>query len=122
MDAAERSLETATDGQQIDFLRAGGNPSLSLDVRSSDSVTKGTGLIWLVICVIGILLLVGPGRKGQILVFGQRLFLIIAIAGLAAWLLTTGDLKAVGLLCCIGGALGLAVTIAVSQLRTNQTA
>ena len=91
-------------------------------MRSSDSVTKGTGLIWLVICVIGILLLVGPGRKGQILVFGQRLFLIIAIAGLAAWLLTTGDLKAVGLLCCIGGALGLSVTIAVSQLRTNQTA
>jgi len=113
-------FDIPTDGQQIDFLRVGGNPALSLDVRSSDSVTMGTGLIWLVLCVIGILLLIGPGRHGKSLIFCQRLFLILALAGLAGWILTTGDLRAFGLMACIGGAIGLAATTVIARLR-NQT-
>lgn len=110
-------FEIPTDGQQIDFLRGGGNSLLSLDVRSSDSVTRFTGLIWLAICVVGILLLINPGRKGQMMVFCKRLFLILAIAGLAAWLVTSGDLKSFGLVLCIAGSLGLAVLVTVGQLR-----
>ena len=110
-------FDIPTDGDRIDFLRVGGNPSLSLDVRSSKSVAQGSGLIWAVLCGVGILLLVAPGRRGRALEFCQRLFLIVTVAGFAAWLLTTGDLKAVGLLCCILGAIGLAITIATTQLR-----
>ncbi len=113
-------FDIPTDGQQIDFLRVGGNPALSLDVRSSDSVTKGAGLIWLVLCVIGILLLIGPGRNGKPMVFCQRLFLILAIAGLAGWILTTGDLRAFSLMMCIGGAIGLAATTAIGHLRNQR--
>ena len=113
-------FDIPTDGQQIDFLRVGGNPTLSLDVRSSDSVTKGAGLIWLVLCVIGILLLIGPGRNGKPLAFCQRLFLILAIAGLAGWMLTTGDLRAFGLMMCIGGAIALAATTAIGHLRNQR--
>ena len=112
-------FDIPTDGQQIDFLRVGGNPTLSLDVRSSDSVTKATGLIWLVLCVIGILLLIGPGRAGKPLIFCQRLFLILAIAGLAGWILTIGDLRTFSLINCIAGAIGLAVTTAIGQFRNQ---
>ncbi len=109
-------FDIPTDGRQIDFLRAGGNPALTIDVRSSDSVARGTGLIWLALCVIGIMLLIGPGRKGQPLVFCQRLFAILAIAGLAAWIFTIGDLKSFGLLMCIVGSVAFATTAVLARV------
>lgn len=110
-------FEIPADGQRIDFLRVGGNPELTLDVRSSDSVTKVTGVIWLILCGIAIMMLAGPGSKGEVFVFSQRLFLILAVSGLVAWLVTTGDLKAFGLFLCIAGAISLAITTTISQLR-----
>ena len=110
-------FDIPTDGQQIDFLRVGGNPILTLDVRSSDSVTKGTGVIWLILCGIAIVMLGGPGRNGLVFIFCQRLFLILAIAGLVAWLVTSGDLKEFGLLLCVTAAIALAVTVTIRQLR-----
>ncbi|MFO1003147.1 MAG: hypothetical protein U0936_22670 [Planctomycetaceae bacterium] len=109
-------FEIPTDGQRIDFLRVDGNPALALDVRSSESVHKGFGLIWLAVCVIGILLLIGPARRGQSLVFCLRLFLILAISGLVAWLFIAGDLKDLGLVLCLAGALGTAITTAILKL------
>ena len=109
-------FDIPTDGRQIDFLRAGGNPALTIDFRSSDSVARGTGLIWLALCVIGIMLLIGPGRKGQPLVFCQRLFAILAIAGLAAWIFTIGDLKSFGLLMCIVGSVAFATTAVLARV------
>jgi hypothetical protein len=116
-------FDIPTDGQQIDFLRVGGNPLLTLDVRSSDSVAKGTGFIWLLLCIMGSLLLIGPGFRGRAMIFCQRLFLILAIAGLAAWLLTTGDLRAFGLLLCITGSVAFATTtvLARSLQQLNST-
>ncbi len=114
-------FEIPTDGQRIDFLRVDGNPALALDVRSSESVHKGFGLIWLVVCVIGILLLIGPARRGHSLVFCLRLFLILAISGLAAWLFIAGDLKDLGLVLCLSGALGVAVTTAILKLNGPAT-
>ena len=111
-------FEIPTDGHQIDFLRVGGNPELTLDVRSSDSVKQGAGIIWLILCGIAIMMLAGPGSKGQVFIFCQRLFLILAVSGLVAWLVTTGDLKGLGLLMCIVGAISLAITVTVSQLRS----
>jgi len=114
-------FEIPTDGQRIDFLRVDGNPALALDVRSSESVNKGFGLIWLAVCVIGILLLIGPARRGHSLVFCLRLFLILAISGLAAWLFIAGDLKDLGLILCLAGALGVAVTSAILKLSQPVT-
>ena len=112
-------FDIPTDGQQIDFLRVGGNPSLSLDVRSSASVTQGIGLIWLAFCVIGILLLSGPHRNRQPLVFCQRLCLILAIAGFAGWIMTIGNLHAFGLMMCLAASIGFAITTAMSHLRNH---
>ena len=108
-------FDIPTDGQQIDFLRVGGNPVLSLDVRSSEAVSKGTGLIWLVLCVTAILLLIGPGRNGKPLLFCQRLFLILTITGLAAWLFTVGNLSGLGLVLCIAGSIAFAATTVFAQ-------
>ncbi len=110
-------FDIPTDGQQIDFLRVGGNPELTLDVRSSDSVTKGTGVIWLILCGLAIMMLAGPGSKGQVFIFCQRLSLILAVSGLVAWLVTTGDLKGFGLFLCVAAAIALAITTTISQLR-----
>jgi hypothetical protein len=115
-------FEIPTDGQRIDFLRVDGNPALALDVRSSESVHKGFGLIWLALCVIGILLLIGPARRGHSLVFCLRLSLILAISGLAAWLFVAGDLKDLGLVLCLAGALGVAVTTAILKLCRQASA
>jgi hypothetical protein len=109
-------FDIPTDGQRIDFLRVDGNPALALDVRSSESVHKGFGLIWLAVCVIGIVLLIGPARRGHSLVFCLRLFLILAISGLAAWLFIAGDLKDLGLVLCLAGAVGVAITTAILKL------
>jgi hypothetical protein len=109
-------FDIPTDGQQIDFLRVGGNPVLSLDVRSSEAVSKGTGLIWLVFCVTAILLLIGPGRNGKPLLFCQRLFLILAITGLAAWLFTIGSLTGLGLVLCITGSIAFAATTVLARV------
>ena len=109
-------FDIPTDGQRIDFLRVDGNPALALDVRSSESIHKGIGLIWLAVCVIGILLLIGPVRRGHSLVFWLRLFLILAISGLAAWLFIAGDLKDLGLMLCLAGAVGVAITTAILKL------
>jgi hypothetical protein len=114
-------FEIPTDGQRIDFLRVDGNPALALDVRSSESVHKGFGLIWLAVCVIGILLLIGPAQRGHSLVFCLRLFLILAISGLAAWLFIAGDLRDLGLILCLAGALGVAVTSAILKLSQPVT-
>lgn len=106
-----------TDGLRIDFLRVGGNPTLALDVRSTKSVSKGTGLIWLTVCAIGILMLLGPGRSGKVLIFWLRLCLILTVSGLVAWLFTTGDLKASGLLICVVGAIGVSIVTAAINIR-----
>ncbi len=109
-------FEIPTDGQQIDFLRVGGNPTLALDVRSSVSVSKGLGLLWLAICVAGMLLLTGPGRRGQAAVFCLRFCIILTVAGLAAWLCSIGDVRSLGLLICIAGAIGTALASATLAL------
>ena len=112
-------FEIPTDGQRIDFLRVDGNPALALDVRSSESVHKGFGLIWLAVCVIGILLLIGPAQRGHSLEFCLRLFLFLTISGLAAWLFIAGSLKASGLLLCIASSVGLAVTTVIKKLSCS---
>jgi hypothetical protein len=110
-------FDIPSDGQRVDFLRVGGNPLLSMDVRSAEAVSKGIGLIWLVICGLGILMLLGPGRRGETFVFFQRLFLILAVAGLIFWLLSGSNQRDAGLLICIFAAIGLAVTFIVAQFR-----
>jgi hypothetical protein len=110
-------FEIPTDGQRIDFLRVGGNPALALHVRSAESVSRGGGLIWLIVCVLGVLTLVKSGRRGQTLIFLRRLFIILVIAGLAAWLLTTGDLRSIGLLGALTSSLGIAVLTVAQSLR-----
>jgi hypothetical protein len=54
-------------------------------------------------------------------VFWLRLFLILAISGLAAWLFIAGDLKDLGLMLCLAGALGVAVTSAILKLSEPVT-
>ena len=110
-------FEIPTDGLRIDFLRSGGNPSLALDVRSSESFTQGFGLLWLGLCGVSILLLAGPGRRNQPLQFVQRLSLILLVAGMAAYLVTGGSLRDVGLMAAILSAITLMVTVIIQRFR-----
>ena len=110
-------FEIPTDGVRMDFLRIGGNPELSLNVQSANAVRKGTGLIWLILCAAGGLLLVGPGLRAQPTVFCLRLFGILAVAGFAIWIFTAGALQATGLLVCLASVIGVAVVTSVINLR-----
>jgi hypothetical protein len=110
-------FEIPTDGLRMDFLRSGGNPALALDVRSSESLTQGLGLLWLGLCGVSILLLTGPGKRNQPLQFVQRLSLILLVAGMTAWLLTGGILRDAGLMAAVLSAIGLMVTIIIQRFR-----
>lgn len=110
-------FEIPEEGLQLDFLRGGGNPELSLDVRSAEAFSKGTGVIWLLLCAGGVLLLADAGRRGQGLALFQRVFLIVTLSGLAAVIWMTGDLRSAGMLLTVAGSLGIAGLTAFGQLR-----
>jgi len=106
-----------TDGQRIDFLRVGGNPELSLHVHSSDARRKGAGLVWLLLCGMSGMLLIGPGLRAQTAVFCWRLFGLLAVAGLALWLFTGNPLQTAGLLLCLVSVAGVAVMTLMNSFR-----
>ena len=110
-------FDIPSDGTHIDFIRVGGNPSLALDVRSSKAFHKGLGLIWLAVCTLGGLFLIGPGRRGESSSFFLRLFLLAGVAGLIAFLLMPINPARIGFTACIVSAIAVAIILAARNLR-----
>ncbi|MFN9717653.1 MAG: hypothetical protein ACK58L_03105 [Planctomycetota bacterium] len=115
-------FEIPSDGNRFDFIRVGGNPSLALDVRSSEAFQKALGLIWLAACSLVGLLLIGPGRRGDSPEFLLRLFLIAAIAGLLALLMMPNDSAGIGLAIFVVSAIAVATVLTVRNLRRSYEA
>ena len=108
--------------QRRDFLRVGGNPNLSLDVRSADAVNRGTGLVWTAVCLIGALALLFAARAGSLLVFLKRLAIVLIAAGLSLAVLTSGSTAQAGLTACVISALILAVVVIIQARKRTLSA
>lgn len=115
-------FEIPQEGYRLDFLRVGGNPNLSLDVRSAEAVNRGTGLVWTVLCVIGALSLLFAGRAGSVSLFVKRLAIVLIAAGLSLALLTSGSTARVGLTACVLAALVLAVVFVIQARKRTGAA
>ncbi|MFO0978206.1 MAG: hypothetical protein U0996_17495 [Planctomycetaceae bacterium] len=110
------------EGYRLDFLRVGGNPNLSLDVRSADAVNRGTGLVWTAVCLIGALALLFAARAGSLLVFLKRLAIVLIAAGLSLAVLTSGSTARAGLTACVVSALILAVVVIIQARKRTLSA
>ncbi len=110
-------FDIPSDGTRIDVIRVGGNPSLALDVRSSKAFHKGLGLIWLAVCSLGGLFLIGPSRRGESSSFFLRLFLLAGVAGLIAFLMMPINPARIGFTACIISSIAVAIILATRNLR-----
>ncbi|MCA9063631.1 MAG: hypothetical protein KDA96_11245, partial [Planctomycetaceae bacterium] len=93
------------EGQRLDFVRAEGNASLMLTVRSKESVSKGLSVVWAVICVVAAALLLAAWRRNQSVILFSRLCILTMLAGLAGWLILGDDIRYLSMLICLGAAL-----------------
>ncbi len=107
------SFEIPTDGHRLDFLRTGGNPALSLQIWSAESVDGGLGLAWAGVCGLGMLILGSAGRKGSLLVFLIRSSLLVIVGGLLCLLLGDIVLQTMGWLLSLAAAVVLALAVIV---------
>ncbi len=114
-------FEIPQEGYRLDFLRVGGNPSLSLDVRSADAVNRGTGLLWTLLCVIGAVAILPVGRSGNLIVFLKRLAMVLAAAGLSVAFLSNNSVARGGFVLCVVSAIVLAVVTVIQARRSSVT-
>lgn len=116
------SFEIPADGYRMDFLRTGGNSSLSLRIWSAEAVNQGVGLIWAFFCGLGVLTLRKASRKGDVLLFVQRVSLMLVLGGLLCLLLQSFVLQVLGLMLCGASSLVFAVALILRSrkvLRDN---
>ena len=111
-------FQLPTDGVRHDFIRTGGNPDLTLSVRSSDSVNKGIGIVWAFVCLVAVLFLLKAVRSQDSGRLVRTALLFLTAAGLAGTLTTSGDLKTLCLLICVVASMTWCVVLCVSRLRT----
>jgi hypothetical protein len=107
------SFEIPTDGQRLDFLRTGGNPALSLQIWSAESVDGGLGLVWAGVCGLGMLILGSAARKRSLLAFTIRSSLLVIAGGLLCLLLQDNALQTMGWLLSLVSAAVLALAVIV---------
>ncbi len=107
------TFEIPTDGRRLDFLRTGGNPALSLQIWSAESVDGGLGLVWAGVCGLGMLILGSAARKGSLLVFLIRSSLLVTAGGLLCLLLQDNVLQTMGWLLSLVAAAILALAVIV---------
>lgn len=115
-------FQIPSDGTRYDFVRTGGNASLTLQVRNRDAVDLRFGICWIIACaIVAWFLLRGASHGTSSLLL--RVLLFTAVAGIAGWLCTPNPIKdvslAIGLIAVI---CACGIIIARSFWKSPQTA
>lgn len=113
-------FDIPTDGYRLDFLRVGGNPALALDVRSEKVVGQGLGLGWLSVCLISVCYILGPGRRGQWLVFIKRVSVILLTGGLIGSTGVFGNVQGAAVVLAVLAAVTLSVVVCIRSLQGHR--
>ncbi len=94
------NFEIPQDGIRHDFVRTGGNATLSLTIRSTNSVNWALGVGWAIACLMAAIVLLKAASSGS----GSLAFWLIiltAVAGLVGWLCLPPSLRDMALTLCI---------------------
>ena len=113
------NFQIPEDGVRHDFIRPGGNATLSLTVRSNKSIDLALGILWATGCLIAAVFLLKSvsAGSGSLLL---RLFVMTTILGLIGWLCFPNALRTLSLAVCIVGAGCTCITIIASGYRTRR--
>jgi hypothetical protein len=106
-------FEIPEDGTRLDFIRTGGNPVLTFDVRSEQVVSKGAGILWALGCIMTIALLAGSRRVSPSNL-AARVCLLIAVASLSGSLILAEPVSNLCMMIFIPASVAFCVLYAVS--------
>ncbi len=113
------SFEIPRQGNRLDFIRVGGNPQLTLRVRSAEAEQFWPELSWAVFCIIVAIQFIRASRQkctaGLLLHVG--IALLLGAVGTA--LLTTGDLQSLALIVGAAAILGIAGSLVSRSFRPS---
>lgn len=115
------NFQIPEDGVQYDFVRTGGNASLTLKVRTSDSVNWALGVLWAVACLIAALLLFKGALSGSVSLL-QKLCFLTAVAALLGWLCFPNPIRSMALVICVGAASSYCLILIANSFRKPATA
>ncbi len=99
-------FEVPLKGHKLEFSKINGQPKLSLNVRPENTYELGAALLWTLFWGVILIVLVrcvsccSQSESAQ-----KRLGVMLALIGLAGWLLLSGWLAAVAMVCFVGGAI-----------------
>lgn len=115
------SFQIPEDGLQHDFVRTGGNASLTLNVRSRNSVHWALGVVWAVGCLIGALLLFKGACSGSVSML-QRLCIVSAVAALLGWLCFPNPIRSLAFVLCVAASISYCLILIGNSFRKPTTA
>lgn len=106
------------DGLRYDFVRAGGNASLSLNVRQQDQVSLLKGLLWAVVCLILLTVVLRASGRG-LFSLAIRACAILAAIGLAGWMCTQNPLQQIAVGLFLLGSIATCILVVVQARRMS---
>ena len=87
-------------GVRHNFVRTGGNASLSLKIRSRQAVGMGIGTAWAAVCAVLAMLLLSGASKGATTLL-LRAFVLISLGGLVGTFCTPGSVRDICFAVCV---------------------
>ncbi|MCA9014459.1 MAG: hypothetical protein KDA77_03915, partial [Planctomycetaceae bacterium] len=102
-------FEIPLHGHKLVFTKINGQPKLALSVRPENTYEFGAALLWTIcwtLILIGLIWCVS--RNLQSAVAQKGLWLLLTLIGLTGWLLLSGIIAGLAIVCFIAGAIGLA--------------
>ena len=110
-------FDIPTDGERLDFVRTGGNATLTLKVRSAESGTWLRGILWAIGCGGGLFLALRALKTTRAEKIVSRFALFLVFAGVGGWFLLPAGLNFIALFVGVAGALLLCVTTVRGSFR-----
>ncbi len=110
-------FDIPTDGQRLDFVRAGGNAALTLNVRSAESSDWLRGVLWAMGCCVGLLMGLRALKAGKLV---SHVAVILTVVGIIGWFLLPTGLNLLSLILGIAGSIVLCGTKIKRSFRSAE--
>lgn len=114
-------IDVPTDGQQLAFTKTGGNPVLTFQLYSENTIRSGISVVWLLGWAFAAAVLVGVCCRNSL---GksccQRWGVTMLVLGITLFLLTPGGYAAIGLILFCIGVVCIAATCCYRKVETTQ--
>ncbi len=106
------------DGDRYDFVRTGGNATLTLDVRGDQFQVWVIGFIWAAACLLGLFVIIRSLRATDHDKQWSPIALVVAIAGLIGWVILPSMISSLALAI---GVVALKIHCGIRMTRTKHS-